>query len=530
MAGDFQVFISYARKDNESPKDDPSLKGFVTFLHERLTDELTDLGGASVRLWRDTRNISDVDQFEPVLEKEIVGSSIMLVVMSPNWLASPYCQAEVARFAKRWLGEGAEAVKTRIKVVRKRPNGRNLWPPWLQGQVGLAFFADEQSDENGLEDGFFWRGKVRDETYHKRVRELAGVLSREAARGGKQIPRIDSPVSAPATARTPSAGRTIFVAKPATDMRVAYDRVVHELAGRGYVVVPEGDIPPDETAVEFIDKAMSAADLSVHLLGVKAGYAPQDVAPIVKLQLERAIKRAGADAPSAVPSASGAQGGDKYRFRRILWAPKILDADSVLVPGAGERDPLAVVATFSKQLPTDKIDGQGLSKFIDFLVQTLAVDETPLPTAAPVQGAAPKVYLYHEREDSAFAVQVATALSARQVEPLICITEGPPQDVRALHRRRLAECDAVALCWATTPEIKLSAKSNELKNWRQLKRAKQFAYRGLVVGPPPNQDKKNSKFHFSKDEIDVQLDLSEPQGDIGELIDKLVPRVIPDAP
>jgi hypothetical protein len=247
------------------------------------------------------------------------------------------------------------------------------------------------------------------------------------------------------------------------------------------------------------------------------------------LQLERAAKREKEGATQQLAQDASVdrkvigRNVANNHFRRIIWAPKILDVD-IALHLVTERDPLAVLCSFGEELPTDKIDGQGMSKFVDFLVQTLAADDVPILPAELPPGTAPKVYLYHEREDSDFAIGVATALKLRDVEPLTPITAGPPQEVRAQHRRRLAECDAVALCWATTPEIKLSAKTNELKNWRQLKRSKPFAYRGLVVGPPPNQDKKNSQFHFSKDEIDIQLDLSEPGGELAALVACLVPR------
>jgi hypothetical protein len=542
MLGSFQVFISYARKDNESPKDAPELKGFVTFLQECLSDELTDLGASEVKLWRDKDNIDDTDPFTPILEKQILSSSIMIVVMSPNWLARPYCRTEVEKFAERWSGDGEEAVRNRLKVVRKRPNDRQSWPRWLQDQVGLAFYSDDHSNANGLEVGYFWRGKVRDETYHVKVRDLAGVLSREAAVQATRLGPDNGVVVDPAPDRgaagtigRPSpksacALQTIFVARPATDMRVAYDRVVHELTGRGYAVVPETDIPADETAAEFVDALLASASMSVHLLGAKKGYAPQEVAPIVTLQLQRAAKRAEDPAPPKGPAAPGDRAFAKSRFRRIVWALKVLDADTADLAVAVERDPLTVLSTFSDKLATDKIDGQGLSKFIDYLLQIVSADETPTPAPGSTPGVAPKIYLYREREDETFALEVANALSARKLEPLIAITDGPPQEVKALHKRRLAECDAVALCWANAPQIKLSAKSNELKDWRQLKRAKQFAYRGLIVGPPPNQDKKNSKFHFPTDEIDTLLDLSDPEGDWGRLIDPLVPRDSPMGP
>ena len=115
-------------------------------------------------------------------------------------------------------------------------------------------------------------------------------------------------------------GRVIYLAKPASDMEQAYSRFAFELQGRGYVVVPDvtSDIPNDSTALAYIDETLAKAELSIHPLGEKGGFAPDDNAldPIVKLQLARARARA---------AASSADQADRA-FRRIVWAPRILDA------------------------------------------------------------------------------------------------------------------------------------------------------------------------------------------------------------
>ena len=530
MSGDFQVFISYARKDNIPIGSGPAVEGFITFFHESLIQALTDLGASNVKLWRDTRNISDVDQFEPILEKEIIDSSIMLVVMSPNWLASPRCRREVERFDLRWKGEGEEAVKTRIKVIRKRPNERKEWPPLLQGQQGMAFYPEDTPDGNGLEDAYFWLGKVRHEKYYAKVRDLAGILSREAS--NRQQPQGGAIAILP-TPPQPMAGRTIFVAKTASDMSGAYHRVVHELAERGYGVVPETDIPLDESAVEFIDAALAKADMSVHLVGVKSGYTPQDVAPIVKLQLERAAREATASA-AAVEAAKSEQHPPQRGFHRIVWAPKVLEGPPGSSPSLVERDPIAVLGLFTMQLPSDSIDGQMLSKFVDFLLQAVAVNENPpLDLAAISDNSFPKketVYLVHNSEDSDFVYEVAEALRARNIDPVLPIFDPSKRDEKVWHLRRLRECDAVALIWGGATETWLHSYASELKNWRGLKRGAQFKYRGLVAVPPPGVRKKRSYLHFSSTEIDRYVDLTDNSRPLSELVDQLIPRVRPAEP
>ena len=106
-------------------------------------------------------------------------------------------------------------------------------------------------------------------------------------------------------------------------------------------------------------------------MGEKAGYAPEDVEPIVKLQLSLA-------GPHVPPDADGTDTWSRS-FRRIVWAPKVLEEAATLERKV-ERDPLAVLAKFNQQLATDKVEGDSLSKFVDFLFQHL--DRTAPPREA----------------------------------------------------------------------------------------------------------------------------------------------------
>jgi hypothetical protein len=493
----FQVFISYARKDNQPLGGD----GFVTFLRDRLREQLVDLGAPDLKLWLDTSNIDATDSFAPILEEQIVASSLMMVVMSPNWLASEYCKREVERFSQHWRGEGEEAVRGRFKVVRKRPNDRTTWPAILQGQEGKAFFAGDLNNPTETEIAYYWNGKMRDEdAYLSRVRELAAIIIRESRHRHESPSEQAPPPSLPAK----QAVQTVYLARPAIDMAKAYERLARELTGRDYAVVPDRDIPTDGTALAFVDAALAQASVCVHLLGVKAGYTPEeDVSPIVKLQLERAALRAKA-APKTL--------------RRIVWAPKILDSDTPGAAAAVEREPVDVLKLFGERLDGDKVDGQVLSKFVEFLAQNLSVSDPPPPVDA-TDGAAglPTVYLCHEAADVEFALRVAGLLSEKQVEPLIKLFDGPPEEVEALHHRRLKECDAVAVCWSQSPTTKIAMQTNEWKNWRQLQRERQFVFRALVKGPPLDARKAQSQFSIPRDEIDLEI-VFDDKPDLGKLV------------
>ena len=239
---------------------------------------------------------------------------------------------------------------------------------------------------------------------------------------------------------------------------------------------------------------MSAAEFSVHLLGEKPGFAPDDAEPIVRLQLARAGEKA-----------SGGEG--RQKLKRLIWAPKIADLSA---PGNGEnelRDPLEVLARFGSYMETDVVEGDTLSKFVDLVNQKLSraalpshpVDEAPSNS---------RIYVYHRPEDSEYAFTIGMALKAHDISPTFPALEGPDAERVRLHKQFLRECDSVLVCWATAPDVWAKVISNELVDWKVLGRTKGFTRRGLVAGPPPGMPKKMGVEFYSREEIDVALDLT----------------------
>ncbi len=511
-----QIFISYARDDDEAPPGMSGVKGFVSFLYDQLTYEFRRLGEPRPRLWRDTRNIERAHQFEPMLEQEIANSDFLIVVLSRNWLARPWCLRELDSFARRWQHEG-ERLRERVVVVSTHHVDPSQRPSWLQGQEGYSFFTIDREELRagapriGIEQDFYDRGEVRDPKCWHLLKELAAYLWRAAAaRGtgpagaapGPTVPAVapSSPGGEKPPVAVEAAGRTIYVAKPAGDMRQAYDTLVEELQRRGYGVEPPvtAEIPQDTGATALVMDALAKCELSIHLLGTKAGFAPEDAEPILKLQLKRAAALAsGADATAAQA---------ERRFRRIIWAPKVLP-DQTGAAAQTERDPLAVLAGFDPHLPSDKVEGDNLSKFVEFVVQHLE-RTAPARTVASPTGTHARVYLYHRPEDQDYAVELAVALQERQIEPIIPALEGDPAELSSHHRQNLQQCDAVILCWANAPEVWARATARELSEWRELGRSKRFAYRALVEGPPPTPRKNILVKIPPRSDIDLVLDLT----------------------
>lgn len=511
------IFVSYARDDDAVPADLPPNKGFVSFLCDQLVYEFTRVGPTRPRLWRDIERVEKGDDFALRFEEQLRTSSLILVILSRNWLARSWCSRELELFTQNW-GGNCEAARRRVVFAAKHFIEIDSRPAAIQGQEGYKFFAldADEGDVVGKEREFFDRGAVRDQRYYERVGELGRYLYQLAKQSGINenaaatpsavdsgatprravAVRIVTAPPAPAAAADPPR-RTIFVAQPAADMRQAYDRVVAEICGRGLAVVPEPDvdIPKNGSAIDFVDSALRQADLSVHLIGEKLGYAPEDAAPIVKLQLARAAAH--------LQTASGDSKPGK--FHRLIWV-----APPAAANGSGDgrtRDPLEVLSATDRQLDTDKVEGGGLSKFVDFLLQCIDRTERPAPVSV-LPDANTTVYINHRLEDTEQAIQFAQALAQRQIQVIWPYFEGDPAELRAMHRENLREADSVLLCWARAPDLWVNKSAQELRNWRELGRIKRFACRLLIAAPPPGMSKKRLLTVPPQSDIDAVLDLT----------------------
>ncbi len=494
----FQIFVSYARNDDLPPLDGEG-RGFITTLLKHLEFHFTCFGEPTPLIWRDKRAIARSEQFDPIIEKGVQDSDLLLVVLSNNWIHREFCRRELELFQQRWHKEGDEAVKRRIIVAGKNHIEPAARPALLQGQEGYLFYAPDEENPSRFRE-FFVRGKAREE-FHERTQELAEDIWRRACEH-EHLPPPSSAMTGQAWTPVASSGRKIYLAKPAADMRAPYARLVDELQQRGYAVAPapDADIPPDASAKDFIRAALDGAELSIHLLGAKAGWAPEECEPVVPLQLKLA-----AEAQS----------------RRIIWAPRILVDEHAQAIDADARDPFAVLAKFDRKVDSDTVEGSEISAFAQFVIQHLDKNVPPVPDIEVIEPNA-RVYLYHRPEDTQYAVEIAKALEQRGIQPVFPAFEGDPAELAALHRQELADCDAVVLCWAKAAEVWVKSQSRELKNWRELGRDKRFACRGLVAGPPPG-DRKNLLLQLPpRNEIDVVVDLTGFEKPLPEALDPLI--------
>ena len=505
-----QVFISYARRDNVTPPDDPKTQGFVTFLKGQLLFEFDRLGSPAPELWMDLEEIESAQQFGTRIPDALDGSALLVVVASRNWLDRPWCRKELDAFAEQRKQVADNDLRERIIVVSLHDLPEEDVPPLLRGQEGYRFFTPGPKHKPGTEELFFDRGEIKDPQFKTRVRSLAKYLwSQAQAVDGKPQNGAAVAVAAPAPAASappaPAAAqqaplRTVYLAKTAGDMQQAYLRLAEELGRRRYNVVPAGSetIPVEaDPAHQFVDDALNKADISIHLLGKSLGYAPEGGDPIVKLQLIRAAHSDERRRANAAPCTS---------LRRLIWAPKILEQANG-GQADDERDPLKVLEGIAPRQDSDKVEGDSLSKFVDFVLQHLDRCAPVVKIPAWIREDT-RVYVHHRPEDANYALQLAEALQELKVEPVLPALEGDAAELATFHQQNLRDCESVLLCWGTASEVWVRATARELAEWRKLGRTAQFSCRSVVACPPPGDRKAFLLKLPPRNEVDIVVDLT----------------------
>ena len=506
---DVLIFLSYAHDDDLAVGTSGNEAGFVTFLNRMLDLKLRDLGATRAKIWIDRKRISDGDLFEGEIDEGLREAELLLVVMSPNWIHRPYCRKELETFADLRRKAGLPNIQERMIVVGKGHVDRLKRPLELQGQEGFLFYARDDANKVNDITPFYNLGRAADPFFERRDR-LAKFLQNRVdliAAGGARGSTSPPPIAVPN-------GRTVFLSKPASDMKEAYARLAFELQGKGFAVVPDvsADLPNDAKALAIVKDALAKAEASVHLVGEKPGFAPEGLDTIVKLQLAQARER-------SLPSPEASKPG----FRRIVWAPKIFDGGEKAANGTAERDPLEALARFDTQIGADKIDGEILSKFVEYLFQYLAETAPRCASSSPA-GNKLEVYLAYHAADEDYVGSVAQALREASIKPRIPVCDSDAES-RRFNTDLLAKCDAVTVCWANASEVWVRSEAEKLADWQGLGRKEQFIYRGLIAGPPPAAHKrpKTIGLLFPDGEFDRIVDLVEKGAPTRELLADFAP-------
>ena len=325
MAADsgLDVFVSYAHADNGVPVGAAVPHGWVTALASNLNE------GPNVfkkRFFID-HQLSPGDNFSADLVNKVERSSLLVLLLSQNYIDSEWCGKELEHFVRAHSTPAADAVDAvdapaprdvfvvelfpyesftsvppAIQQLRKRLIQAKFWyQPREASAPSLAGYPSAL--ESGPEgQAHYWRVlnglRVALDTRLRALRaqrpaapDAAYLATRPAAPStGTSTAAACPPLTSPPSPPRPSLG-TVLLADTTDDLEAQRTAVRLALAPEGIVVLPEGDYvgltPPEFEAAIAAD--LARADLFVQLLSPTPGRKPRGFdAPLPQLQYQRA--------------------------------------------------------------------------------------------------------------------------------------------------------------------------------------------------------------------------------------------------
>ncbi len=262
------VFISYAHVDAPDPYHPESwMDRFDAALQIQLEQRLNKL---AFSMWRDDRRLMPNFEFDEEIAQSIDSSAVLLVLLSPGYVDSPYCRMELERFVKTAkassLGLKVDSGSRifLVKLDELRPD--QAQPPVLQTMDGVQLFErDKKNLPRRLRDG---------DLYQEAVDRLAVQLATFLMQM-KQATPTRKVSTRPVAGLTPGSGgpTTVFLGHATSDLEEQREQLAETLTQYGVTVLP--DIDPAgldlDSLTDAIAKHCSAATISFHLTGRRHG-------------------------------------------------------------------------------------------------------------------------------------------------------------------------------------------------------------------------------------------------------------------
>jgi hypothetical protein len=419
----YDIFVSYAHADDDIPAG--ARNGWVTTLVEELNKVLRrKLGGSGARIWMDHQLAANANVLNTLLAT-LRSSRTLLLVMSPGYHQSEWCQRELGNFLSQ---SAAEQYKDNVFVIDLEPVPREAWHSALQALTAMRFWEMGFTDQAPRTLGFPVPKLDEDNPYWRNVNELAHRIAEYLKQS---------------SARTPASRDAILLAETTEDLLDHRDAVAVFLRQQGFEVLPSADYPRDSRAafVSAVQRDLARSVAFAQLLGPYEGRKPPDdpttfvvlqAAEVLRLQQQRAVPLLQWRAPEVEPE------------RIANPAYQELVRSHTVQTGGLEQFKQEMLRAFQRQSPP--------------------APEQPSPAlhagAMDQASGAPRdltdlcIYVNADPVDSDIASQVSESLTGMGITAFISPEPEPgqlPEHIRSAQQALLEECHGVVLVYGQTP-------------------------------------------------------------------------------
>ncbi|MBS0260879.1 MAG: toll/interleukin-1 receptor domain-containing protein, partial [Planctomycetes bacterium] len=261
------VFVSYGCVDDQSSGHqlDGWVSQFIADLEQRLSERLGRRDAFSI--WRDEEQLTKNGDLDQQIFGAISQTAFLLVILSPGYLKSIWCQRELSQF--RELIQSRTSGGSRVFIV-ERDWIEGPRPSEFQNVLGFKFWTGEPGNHKRLPRPLNRRLESDYPEYAERMNDLALTVAAELSRLKTQpsAPPVTQPAVPGQTPIPPpvSSGKTVFLAEVTDDLRPQWNKVRRELELRGVRVV-SGGLPREATETEqAVAQSLTQAQIFVQLL------------------------------------------------------------------------------------------------------------------------------------------------------------------------------------------------------------------------------------------------------------------------
>jgi len=436
------IFVSYAHVDN-IPLSGIS-KGWVETFIDNLSTKLAQKIGRTdlFKLW-DDRLLAQNAPLTPEILEALKGSATLVLVLSPGYLKSPWCQREKNAFYElvRSKNRGSRSVF----VVHRDRVERESCPEEIRDLLGFHFWEERGKGKEPRIAGEPIP-QPTDALYWDELSDLAGKLSHALEQLRGSAPPRD-PTEAPAK------GPKVFLAEVSDDLYKARKKVLGALEQAGAEVFPKAPYPL--TAAEYeqaLGRDLAGCSLFVQLLSDLPGRELHgSTQTIVGAQLESARSLNKTILQWRAPALDLSEVEEDAQ-RQILEGP------SVMAITLEELQYEVLQKAFPKPAPASHV---------------------PLPTTGDAL-----VFLQADAIDQNLVKEICEVLDREQIGWVVPRETESPEQVRHEFEDLLLGCDALMLVHGQSPGGWVR---QQLMNCRKLQHKRESPLRALAVfeGPPP---------------------------------------------
>jgi hypothetical protein len=361
-------------------------------------------------------------RFTTAIDAIVRNSSVLLVVLSPGFLASGYCLEELKSFIEKEAKPRGEPPDG-IFLVEFEGVEHERRPPGLENLNARKFWVQDEKTRQPRTLGIPTPA-VTDQMYYEVLERLVCDLAAELRRraglpgGGERQ-------------EAPPGRAMVFLAEATDDLDESREQVRRYLIQAGFDVLPPSFYPNDEAGFRAAAEAdLTKSKLFVQLLGELPGKA-LDGSPLRRVAVL-------------------AQLAKDRRLDRLMWRSRKLSVEQV---ASGNPD-------HGKLLGGPDVLALDLEEFKSLVVKRLEVllrppsppSPSPIPpTAAGGPGLGKLVFVNAEPVDSPLVQRVVNSLLQMGASVDLPPKDSRPEDFRKSLDGKLEVCDGMLLIYGQSP-------------------------------------------------------------------------------